>query len=179
MRKKMKHTSFIIAGAATLFVGIAGNLQAVTIPMQSNGNTDTRSWVLATDAHGNKSILGQNLNGGEIAYPVNQGGLDQISASLNAALSKAVSAQNAAAHNNPGLPGVSHGSQGAPPMTILPVSPSPVTIIQGAPPLVPVPVVKISDSISVPDGGMTIVLLGGVFCGFVIVRKNLKPVQVI
>jgi len=178
MRKKINQTGFVIAGAAALFVGLAGNMQATPISIHDNWEAGMRSWILGRDLQGNEWILGQNLHGNEIAHFIDQSSHNQISTSPNAFPSGPASAQNGDVHGNPGLPGLSQGSQGAPPLTILPLIHGPASVNDGVPPLAVVPISNSPALVSIPDGGATALMLAGVFCGFVFLRKNPKPAQV-
>ena len=174
MNKNISQISFVIAGAAALFVGLAGNMQAAPIPIQNNSEAGVRSWPLG------QNIRGQDPQGKEIAYYVaNQASQIQISASPDASLSGSVPGQGAGGNNNSSLPGSLPGSQGAPLVTILPTVHSPTSTGQVTSPLTAVTAANVPAPISVPDGGTTSLMLGGVFCGLAFLRKNSKPAQTI
>lgn len=168
----MSQTSFVIAGASALFIGLAGNMQAATITIQDNWDAGARSWILGQD------IRGQDPQGKEIAYfVVNQVNHNQISASPKASLSVSVSELSASANNNSGQSDVLPGSYGVALVTMLPTVDSPTSTGQGASPLTPVTAANVPAPIRVPDGGTTCLMLGGIFCGIVLLRKSSKPAR--
>ena len=184
MEKNINQTSFAIAGAAALMMGLAGNVQAVSIPINNARAAGTSSWVLGQDQHGNVLVLGQIVLGKEIAHFVDSACSSQTSASPSATKSVSVPAQAAVAHNNSGQPNLSQGSPGAPTLTTKPVTQGPnlpglsaPLPSRSVPTLTLAPVRSAAVSESVPDGGTTAVMLGGVFCGFVFLKRNSKPAQ--
>jgi hypothetical protein len=175
MRKNLSRKSFVIAGAAALFAGLAGNMQAAQISIQNNSEAGVISWVLG------QNIRGQDPQGKEIAhFIVGQAGQNQISANPDASLSGSVPALSANSHGNLGQPVVLPASYSSMPLvTMLPTVHSPTSTGQGTLPFTSVAAANVPASISVPDGGSTALMLGGVFFGLAFLRKNSKPAQTI
>jgi hypothetical protein len=137
LRKTINPTAFVIAGAAALFAGLAGNVQAIPISIQDQSN------------HGGVHFSVQSSHNQSLASPT---------ASV---LSGSVLAQNAVGPHNFGpwnfhdSWSFHHGRQGG----LTP--PSPLSR-------------QDSSSASVPDGGTTAMMMGGVLCGFALLGNKLK-----
>ena len=185
MKKETSLTPVSIVAAAALFVGVAGNVQAIPITLQSQrGNQAPPS---ARQASYNPSLpaaraVNPTLNS------TRQVSRNLKPASFTASLSSLlIPARNAAGSRNATL-GNSHRSahgvtttpipvadQGAYPVGVLP---TPVTILPASP--VNHPIIAngagtaTSNAVGVPDGGATAAMLGASVCGITLLRKKLK-----
>jgi hypothetical protein len=146
--KKINLAGFTMVGAAALFVALAGNVRAIPFTVH--------------DDVVNSAIRSQNLRSGqsdyEAALALDHGNRNQGRVSPTALiLSRSARVQNTSQLGN-SSPRISrprkHGH--------VVETPSPQPTGQNPPPL------------SVPDGGSTAVMLGGVFCGFVLLEEKLK-----
>ena len=146
--KKINLAGFTIAGAAALLVALAGNVRAIPFT--------------AHDEVVNSAISSQNLRSGqsdyEAALALDHGNRNQGHVSPTAPiLSRSARVQNTSQLGN-SSPRISrprkhgHGVE----------APSPQSTGPNPPP------------VSVPDGGTTATMLGGVFCGLVLLEKKLK-----
>jgi hypothetical protein len=143
---KNNKTNFAITGAAALFVGLAGTAQAIPIPV-----------------HAAQSIIQSNANK-KLAGPVAFVSHAPVPPKKPAKKTKHV----------PVIPVIvtipDPGSIPVPSFTMPVVSPT--TIDSG---LVLQPVtLAVASVTSVPDGGATGAMLGGIFGGLVLLRKKLK-----
>lgn len=154
MKNKKNHASLVITGAATAFVGLAGTVQAIPVSIHS----DSAAWGTTVRVAHNRSDAGRttrltqndpfisNHPGGR--YSIQPGDLGNYTPSPAAYLSTR--------HNF--WPWQRHA-------VILGVLPRRISPAAGNAPV----------SGGVPDDGTTAMMLGGVFCGFVCLKKNWKP----
>jgi hypothetical protein len=144
--KKINLAGFTMVGAAALFVALAGNVRAIPFTVH--------------DDVVNSAIRSQNLRSGqsdyEAALALDHGNRNQGRVSPTALiLSRSARVQNTSqlGNSSPRVSRPRKRGHGATPTQ---------SNGQNPPPL------------SVPDGGSTAVMLGGIFCGFVLLEKKLK-----
>jgi hypothetical protein len=143
LRKKASLASFVIAGAAALCVGLAGNVQAIPFPM--HGDLDAgNSWNLRHDQSDYETVRS-----------LNQSNRKQSLAGPTANLSfRSVPAQSAGEFHNFSSWNSHHDRQGVP--------------------RTPPGQDRKHSPATVPEGGSSGLLLGGVFCGLALLVKKLK-----
>lgn len=156
MNKKIHLTSLAISGAGALLVGLTGEVQATTIPVRVN----THAAPPANPAFSPQTHAGPaTLTPPTLVLPVS------------------VQAPSAAAARNSRAPLVRPGRTVLTvPVATVAYVPSPINVPGLVGSLVtPVPVAPSPvPAASVPDGGSTGVMLGGVFGGLALMRKKFK-----
>lgn len=191
MKNKFNLTGLVLTVAAALFVGLAGNVQAIPILMHDQSIYEAmRSIDLSKRDQGvatlTDSLLVKSIWTQE-TVAIRDASL--LGKSLKA--QKTVASRNlVTAHARPNKNGVSVTPS---PLTFQ--SPFPISLLSQSPiyldnngttDLIPQDPIIINlnlsrsgtniqnhSSVSVPDGGATVTMLGGVFCGLVFLRKKL------
>jgi hypothetical protein len=150
MRKKISRTGFIIAGAAALFVGLAGNVQAIPISMHDFSKL-TKSVASPTDSLLTGSHKAISISISDLSKPI------KSVASPIDFFSGSILAENVDAPRNV----ISLDLKQEEPLV------TSSSFVQG-----PAPTVTVKALVaSVPDGGTTGMMLGGAFCGLVFLKK--------
>ena len=151
MRTKLNLTGLVMTGAATLFVGLAGSVQAIPIVVRNHTTA-----LHATTTH--------QVTGSMVQSNPNQILTTLVSASH---LSASTSVHNASSHHvavlNHRAPGITVPVGGTLPGGVLP-KPLPSGTNQ----------IPVTISTAAPDGGTTAAMLGAAFCGLVLLRTKLK-----
>ncbi|MEI6192927.1 MAG: VPDSG-CTERM sorting domain-containing protein [Verrucomicrobiota bacterium] len=185
MKKGTNHTNVAIVAAAALFVGLAGNVQAIPITLQNQRvNQALRSSSQAsydlglTAARAVKPSLNASRQVSRNLKPASPTSslLSLLIPARNAAGARNISTGNShrSAHGVTTTP-IPVTDQGAYPVGVLP---TPVTILPVSPvrhPIIPNGGgTATPNAVSVPDGGATAAMLGGSVCGIALLRKKLK-----
>src|ERR1039457_6167907 len=164
MRKKTNFAGLVITGATTVFVGLAGNAQAIPISIHDDPDVWGRSERIghghgADDAAGRMDPLVSDHLGGKThskAQSIDLSYLNENPTSPTVLLLSSLgTAQNSSSHHNFSSGNLPHHNPGVPPPTSLPIARGPAPT-------------------SVPDSGNNAIMMGGVFCGLVLLRKKLR-----
>jgi hypothetical protein len=149
LRKNIKLTGSLIAAAATLCAGLAGDVQAIPISMHDDLDAGMGPWTLSHEkSHYEAAYSFDRIN-------QNQG----LGSPTVFHLVTSVPLKIAGETHGLGSKKVHHHKPG---VTVTP----PAAIV---PPREGVP-----SAASVADGGSTGLMMGGVFCGLALLRKKLK-----
>jgi hypothetical protein len=161
MRKKINQTNFAITGAAALFVGLAGNVQAIPMPMHSQNVNEAvqaaarkEAALLARSPRVPKVVAGSNPVASNVG-PARHG----VPVTLSP-LTIQHHPPHYVAHN--GTPGLT---------PYVYTEPSTINLVlpQGG------TVAKVSSAaVGVPDGGPTAAMMAGALGGLVLLRKKLE-----
>ena len=149
MRKKTNQTSFAITGAAALLIGLTANVEAIPISMRTLSASQSALAFNQSPASSNPSVSSKKVNANT----------KSVSRNLK--------------HPGFGRPPSPLPGQGGTPVTV----PTGTIILPGGTlpkPLSPPGPNQPSGPSSVPDGGTTATMMGGVFCGLALLRKKLK-----
>jgi hypothetical protein len=160
MRKKTSFAGLAIMGAATAFVGLAGNAQAIPISIHDDPDAWGRSERMGHD-HGAGDTAGRiepfvsDHLGGK-TQSIDPSNLNKKAASPTVLFSTSLgTAQNSSSYHNFPSGNFPNHNPGVPPPTSLQIASGP-------------------GPTSVPDNGNTAIMMGGVFCGLVLLRKKLE-----
>jgi VPDSG-CTERM motif len=195
MKNKFNLTGLVLTGAAALFVGLVGNVQAIPISMHDQSIYEAMRSIDLSKRDQSVASLTASLLVKSI-WTQKTGAIHDASL-----LGKSFKAQKTVASRNlvttHGRPNKNGMSVTPSPLTVQ--SPFPISFLPQSPVYLPnngttdpIPYAYYQDpatinlnlsrsgtsiqnhsSVSVPDGGATATMLGGVFCGLVFLRKKL------
>ena len=144
MRKKISLTGYTITGAVVLFVGLAGNVQAIPISMLKNPiELKSASPKVGTIYGINLENLNKNLK----ALP----------ALLLPVLETARHSSGSYDFSSARLPNFNHYKNAPPPLDNFTPAPHASALVA-----------------NVPDGGITVAMLGGAFSALVFLKRKLE-----
>jgi hypothetical protein len=149
MRKKISLRGYTITGAAVLFVGLVGNVQAIPISILKNPIAlKSASPKVGTTKIG--AIYGVNLDN------LNKN-LKALPVLLLPVLETALHSSGSYDFSPAKLPNFNHYKNAPPPPTNFTPAPPASALVA-----------------SVPDGGITVAMLGGVFSALVFLKRKLE-----
>jgi hypothetical protein len=164
MRKKTNFAGLVITGTATAFVGLAVNAQAIPISIHDDADAWGRSERMGhdhdvDDAAGRiepfvSDHLGEKTHSKTQSIDLSNLNKKPTSPTV-LLLSSLGTAQNSSSHRNFPSGNLPHHNPGVPPPTSWPIASGPALT-------------------TVPDGGNTTLMIGGAFCGLVLLRKKLE-----
>ena len=163
MRKTTKFAGLVITGAATAFVGLVGNAQAISISIHDDPGALGRSERVgrdhdADDAAGRIEPFVSDRLGGKTHSKTQSIDLSNVNKKHTSPtvllLSSLGTGQNSSSHHNFPSGNLPHHNPGGQPPTSSPIASDPAPT-------------------SVPDGGNTTVMIGGLFFGLILLRKKL------
>src|ERR1022692_766515 len=149
MRKKTNFAGLVITGTATAFVGLAVNAQAIPISIDHDADDAAGRIEPFVSDH-----LGEKTHSKTQSIDLSNLNKKPTSPTV-LLLSSLGTAQNSSSHRNFPSGNLPHHNPGVPPPTSWPIASGPALT-------------------TVPDGGNTTLMIGGAFCGLVLLRKKLE-----
>jgi hypothetical protein len=203
MRKKINPTNFVIIGAAALFVGLAGNVQAIPMSLQNQSIFDAmqsanlsqpdQSTATLTASQSAKSLKKEKMAARKEAALLAKS-LKKEEAAARKEAAQLAKAEKMIASRNLVASHVNHDRNGVivTPLPLMDQNPFPIYLPQNGMPVLtpyvyqdPTPIslglpqsgtaAQVSSiAVGVPDGGATAAMMAGTFGGLVFLRRKLE-----